>query len=85
MKIKIIDKKSNFSLRLPTRLFLNQFSASLFPLLINRKLKKYNIKLKGSVCRKFVRGFYKTEKHFGGNFDLLEVEAGNGTFVKITL
>ena len=85
MRIKIIDKEQNFSLRLPTGLLLNQFFASLFPLFINRKLKKYKIRLSGSMCRKFVRGFYKTRKHFGGKLELVEVESADGSFVKIIL
>lgn len=85
MKIKIIDKEKNFSLWLPTRLFLNGFSASLFPLFINGKLKKHKSRISGSICRKFVREFYKVRKNFGGKLELVEVKAADGTFVKITL
>ena len=85
MKIKIIDKEKNFSLWLPTRLFLNGFSASIFPLLISGKLKKHKVRVSGSICRKFVREFYRTRKHFGGKLELVEVRAADGTFVKITL
>jgi len=85
MKIRIIDKQKNFSLWLPTRLFLNQFSASLFPLFIKQKLKKHKIRISGSICRKFVREFYKVRKNFGGKLELVEVRAADGTFVKITI
>lgn len=85
MKIKIIDKEKNFSLSLPTRLFLNGFSASLFPFFINRKLKKHKIRISGSICRNFVREFYKVRKNFGGKLELVEVKAADGTFVKITI
>lgn len=85
MKIKIIDKEKDFSIRLPTRLLLNQIFASLLPVFVNRELKKYKIRLTGSMCRKFVRGFYKTRRHFGGKLELVEVRAADGTFVKIVL
>lgn len=85
MKIKIIDKEKNFSLSLPTRLLFNQFFASLVPVFINAELKKYGICVTGSMCRKFIRGFYKTRKNFGGKLELVEVESKDGEKVKITL
>ena len=85
MKIKIIDKEQNFSLWIPTRLLLNRFFASLIPIFVNGKLKKYKIRISGSMCRKFVRGFYKTRKHYGGKIELVEVESADGSFVKIVL
>ncbi len=85
MKIKIIDKELNFSLCLPTKLLFNGFFTSLVPLFINAKLKKYDIRITGRMCRKLVREFYRTKKHFGGKFELVEVESKNGEKVKITL
>ena len=85
MKIKIIDKEQNLSLWIPTRLLLNRFFASLVPIFVNKELKKYKIRLSGSICRKFVRSFYKTRRHFGGKIELVEVESADGSFVKIVL
>ena len=86
MKIIISEKeKEPFSIKLPHRLLFNTFSASLFPLFINKRLKKSGIKITGKMCRKFVRGFYKTRHHFGGKIDLVDIETKDGIFVKIII
>ena len=86
MKIIISEKeKEPFSIKLPHRLLFNTFSASLFPLFINKRLKKSGIKITGKMCRKFVRGFYKTRNHFGGKINLVDIETKDGIFVKIII
>lgn len=86
MKIKVVEKgKKSFFLAIPTRLLLNGFFASLAPVFANSELKKYKIKLSGKTCRKFVKEFYRVRKHFGGRLDLVDVEAADGTKVKIVL
>ncbi len=86
MRIKITEEgKKLFSLWIPERIVLNSFSASLFPLFANRKLKKRGIKLTGRTCRKFVRALYKSKKHFGGKLDIVDVESAGGSKVKITI
>lgn len=86
MKIKVYDKGTKtFSLRLPERMILNGFTATLAPIYLNRKAEKGEIKITGKACRKFVREFYKAMKPFGGNFELVNVETKDGTFVKITV
>ena len=84
MKIMINGEK-NLKFYIPERLFLNQLSATIFPFFINRKLKKHKTKLKGSLCRKFVRELYKAKKFFGKDFEFITVESKNGDLVKIVL
>ncbi|MBR3935840.1 MAG: hypothetical protein IKJ57_04765 [Oscillospiraceae bacterium] len=86
MKIKVYDRgRKVFSLRLPERMILNGFTATFAPIYLNRKAKKGEIRITGKACRKFVREFYKTMKPFGGNFELVNVETKDGTFIKITI
>ena len=86
MKIDIIENgKSVFSLPVPEKLVINGFFASLVPVFINRKLKKYGIKLKGKFLRKFVKEFYRTKKEFGKDFEFITVESKDGDLVKIVL
>ena len=86
MKIKVYDKGIKiFSLWLPEKLVLNSFTATIASIYLNRKVKKVKIRITGKACRKFVREFYKTMKPFGGNFELVNVETKDGTFVKITV
>ncbi len=85
MRIKIIEKgEKDHNLAFPTWLLLNGISASVFAVLINIKLRKYRVRIKGSSCRKFVRAFYKTRRHFGGKLDLVDVESKDGNLVKIS-
>ena len=83
MKIKITDEGKNYTLLLPTRLILNQLSATLLPVLIKRKSGE--AKLSGSFCRKFAKSFYKTRRKLGGKIELLEAETHDGTYIKIIL
>lgn len=85
MQVKVIDENKKFNIRFPTWLLFNRFFASLAPLFINKNFKGANIKLTGPMCRKFVRGFYKTRKRFGKKLELVEVETKDGTYVKIVL
>ena len=86
MKIYITDEgKESFSLKLPSRLLLNGFFASFVPLFINRKIKKYGIRLKGKTCRKFVRAIYKSRKHFGGKLELVNVTSKDGSRIDISI
>lgn len=86
MKIYISEKgQETFRISLPERIVFNSVSATLFPLFINRYLKKGGIKITGKMCRKFVRGFYKIRKDLGGKIDLVDVESKDGTTVKITV
>ena len=66
MKIKISENgKSVFSFPIPEKLVMNGFFASLVPVFVNRKFKKYGIKLKGKFLRKFVKEYYRTKNNFG--------------------
>lgn len=89
MKIKIYDPEENkkFFIWLPTHLLINSFFASIAPLFLNNGIKKYGVSLKtnGKSLRKFVRGFYKARRHFGGKLNFVEVESAKGEVVKITL
>jgi len=86
MKIKVVEEgKKRFSLIIPTRLLLNGFFASVVPVFAGRELKKYRIQLSGKSCRKFVKEFYRIRKRFGGRLDLVDMEAADGTKVKIVL
>lgn len=85
MKIKIDDGRKKFSLWIPERIFLNQLTVSLFPGLVKKELEKHGVKLKASSLRKFVRGYYKCKRKFGGKIELVDVESKNGEKVKIIL
>ena len=86
MKIKVYDKGSKiFSLWLPEKLVLNSFTATFAPIYLNRKTKKVKIRITGKACRNFVWEFYKTMKPFCGEFELVNAETKDGTFVKITV
>ncbi len=85
MKIKVMTEGKKISLGIPTWLGLNYVTATIAPLFINKNIKKGGFKVTVKMCWKFVKVFYKTRKHFGGSFDLVDVEAKDGTLVKITL
>ena len=86
MRIEITSEgREPFVIKLPERIILNGFCATVAPVFARKKLRKSGIKLTGKMCRKFVRGFYKTRKDFGGTLDLVDVEAKDGTKVKITV
>ena len=89
MRIKIISKEENsrINLWLPTHLILNGVFASVAAPFINAELKKQNINIKfsGKSLRKFVKGFYKIRRHFGGKIDLVDIEDADGSIVKIVL
>lgn len=84
MKILISGEK-DFKIRIPNRLFLNQFSATVASFFISRKLKKYKIILKGKHFRKFVREFYKYKRKLGNDFEVVNVESKDGDTVRIIL
>ncbi len=82
MKIKVIDEdKQRFCFALPTRLVLNRFTVLFVPLFLRKRKAEIGV----VTCWKFVSGFYKVRKSFGGSFDLVDVEAKDGTLVKITV
>ena len=86
MKIKISEnEKVKFSLWLPTRLVFNVISVRLYFFIIKIGLCKNEIGFSEKSLIKFVRGFYKIRKHFGGKLELVEVETKGGNFVKIIL
>ena len=84
MKI-LVSGENDFKIRIPNRLFFNQFSATVASFFINRKLKKYKIILKGKYLRKFVREFYKYRRKLGRDFEVVNVESKDGHTVRIIL
>lgn len=87
MKIKIFDAEENkrFCLWLPTHLVFNSLFASIVPLFAKKELKKYRIRLSGKTCRKFIKEFYRSRRHFGGKLEIVNVESKDGSRVKIVL
>ena len=84
MKIKVTSEgKKIIALSIPTALGINYLSATFAPFFINRKVKNGK-KIKVRSCWKFVRAFNKVKKNFS-DFDLVEVETSDGTYVKITI
>ena len=86
MKIKVIDEeKTKFFLWLPTRLVLNKVSVTLFAFSAKFAPAEYRVALSGKALRKFVRGFYKCRKNFGGKLELVHVETKEGNLVEVVL
>ena len=86
MKIKVIDEeKTKFFLWLPTRLVLNEVSVTLFAFSAKFAPAKYKTPLSGKALRKFVSGFYKYRKKFGGKLEIVHVETKEGDLVEVTL
>ncbi len=84
MRIKVIEgEKCPVNLYFPTWLGVNYVTAFFAPLFINFKAKGFKVRV--GTCFKFVRCFYKTRKHFGGEFDLVDIKTHDGTSVKITV
>ena len=86
MKIKISEKgKNGFWLWLPTRLVLNEISVRLYFFLIKIGICEKQIPINEKNLIKFVRGFYKCRKKFGGKLEIVDIESKNGDLVKIVL
>ncbi len=86
MKIKI-SESGNAKIRiwLPTRLVFNQLSVTLYAYFVKKGICQSQISFDGKSLRKFIRGFYKCRKKFGGKLEIVDIESKNGDSIKIVL
>ena len=86
MKIKISEnEKVKFLLWLPTRLVFNKVLVLLYFFFAEKGILENEISFSKKNLLKFVKGFYKCRKNFGGKLELVEIESKNGNLVKIIL
>ena len=86
MKIKISEEgKNGFWLWIPTRLVFNVISVRIYFFLIKIGICENQVPINEKNLIKFVRGFYKCRKKFGGKFELVDIESKDGDKVKIIL